>query len=216
MSDKKSIIKEQHDPLSWLLQDEDSTGMEAADKNEILAEKVEIEPTLEAGDNQINEAALNDNLDKIIDSGNVNERSDKNIILAVEPDRENSGAKEIDDEELTMQSTDAEKNNDNQEAAACPETVSVQDDIETLVLDEDMSIIHVGQLKESWLPLVDGFKNIRIDARKVEDIDTAGLQLLLSFVKTIKAKERKIIWQEPSAALLGAVTETALKEVMGI
>ncbi len=85
-----------------------------------------------------------------------------------------------------------------------------------MVLEEDISISQVTLLKEAWLPYLDNGKNLTIDASAVDDIDTAGLQLLLSFVKTVNEAGRSVNWQQPSETLMTAVKETSLKDALGV
>ena len=87
---------------------------------------------------------------------------------------------------------------------------------EKIVLEEDVSIVQAAVLKEAWLPVLDSGKNINIDASAVEDIDTAGLQLLLSLVKTAKETGRSVTWESPSETVINAVKETSLRDALGI
>jgi len=87
---------------------------------------------------------------------------------------------------------------------------------EKIVLEEDVSIVQVAILKEAWLPVLDSGKDIDINASAVEDIDTAGLQLLLSLVKTAKDSGRTVTWESPSEAVINAVKETSLRDALGI
>lgn len=87
---------------------------------------------------------------------------------------------------------------------------------EKIILEEDVSIVQVAVLKEAWLPMLDSGKDIDINASAVEDIDTAGLQLLLSLVKTAKDSGRSVTWESPSEAVINAVKETSLRDALGI
>ncbi len=209
-ADKKSAMDSAHDPLSWLMRDtqDDATGNEEVNKNNqaqiadeesnntISTQKEEEDKFMEdvlstAGDRP--ESVIEDKADMHSNIDSVNEEG--NIAVQTKT-MEETGAVEKEVTEL-IDDTDSS-------------------DEEKLVLDEDISIIRVAQLKENWLPFIDSTKNITIDASQVEDIDTAGLQLLLSFVKTVKASGREIYWDSPSETLSVAVKETALKEVMGL
>ncbi len=232
---KKTVINAQHDPLSWLMQEtedkknnmEDRTPAKTTDSaiSSNVTDAVVIDEITqpEQGANDLTNNVVSDNgvknsIDDPVDNDAVNKFSNQNISSTGKSTGENIKTEELENEELIMQSIDAEKSNDSQidKITSCPDDTPISDDMEILVLDEDVSIIHVAQLKENWLPYVDSLKNITIDAEKVEDIDTAGLQLLLSFVKAVKEKGRKVSWQAPSETLVAAVTETALKEVIGL
>ncbi len=232
---KKTVINEQHDPLSWLMQGaedkknntEDMAPAKTVDStiSSNVTDAIVIEEITrfeqEASDltnNIVLDDGVENSIDDPVDNDVVNKCSDQNISSMSESTGKNIKTEESENEELIMQSINVEKNNDSQvdEIMPCSDDTTISDDMEILVLDEDISIIHVAKLKENWLPYVDSLKNITIDAEKVEDIDTAGLQLLLSFVKTIKEKGRKVSWQAPSETLVTAVTETALKDVIGL
>ncbi len=87
---------------------------------------------------------------------------------------------------------------------------------ETVVLDEDMSIVQVARFRQTLLSSIDSGKDIVIDAEKVEEIDAAGLQLLLAFVKAVKNAGRSVQWQSPSAEMLSAIDELAMAESLDL
>lgn len=71
----------------------------------------------------------------------------------------------------------------------------------TIMLDPVITLAEVNDLKASLLGYINA-GHIRIDAGKVEHIDTGGLQLLLAFLKTAQKRGIKISWQERSGALM--------------
>lgn len=86
-----------------------------------------------------------------------------------------------------------------------------------ITLDPVITLTEVSQLKDSLLGHI-GASEIHIDVSKVEHIDTAGMQLLLSFSKAIQKKGGKLSWTGWSAAysgtaeLLGLTSEVGVKE----
>jgi len=197
-TNKKTAMDDSHDPLSWLLQDTPAAGADSEEVNENNREH-------DAGEE----------VDNTVSMQKDEEIEFMDDVLATASNSQESVI-ENKKEDIAMQAEATEDTD-----AVGKEVDEVIEDTnsgneEKLVLDEDISIIRVAQLKENWLPFIDSTKNITIDASQVEDVDTAGLQLLLSFVKTVKATGREIYWDSPSETLSVAVKETALKEVMGL
>ena len=71
----------------------------------------------------------------------------------------------------------------------------------TIVLDNTVVISNISQIRDKLLGFTDGYEKIVIDMDNVEMIDTAGLQLLTSFIMSMKQKSVDISWQGESAAL---------------
>ncbi len=210
MSKNKPAMNNDHDPLSWLLQDEAEVEEEkaAAASDEDAAETVtEPEP--------VDDVAAT--------PGSDNEGVEAKASEPTDGGSEESGLTDMETESTATQKAVPEVTGDDSVEEKVETAVTepagdeaAQGEVEQIVLQEDVSIIHVAALKESWLPCVDSGKDVCIDAAAVEDIDTAGLQLLLSFVKTVNASGRSVSWKNPSETMVKAVTETALKDVMGI
>ncbi len=185
-SKKNIAIKQDHDPLAWLTQDIDGED-KAEESINAKFKNIQNEKNTE---NYINSSA-------VLAEEEIQKKEKQSADIS--EINEYSGEKE----EAIMADTSIDE-------------VTEDKGSEHLVLGDDISIIHVAELKQDWLALIDSNKNITIEAQQVEDIDTAGLQLLLSFVKTVKLAGREIHWTAPSDTLMQAVTETALKDVMGI
>ncbi len=214
MSKKKSAINNDHDPLSWLLQGESNDETAGVD------EGAEAEPVQEvcggAGQelNSIKETESEAEVETTEDhQQRDNEEQKESQAMCAGEDNGDQAAEQPIVEHAITEAIDTLPNAEGGEEMKTDEPAQ---DCEQIVLQEDVSIIHVAMLKESWLPCIDSSKNINIDASAVEDIDTAGLQLLLSFVKTVNGSGRTVSWENPSETMIKAVTETALKDVMGI
>jgi len=184
-SKEKTAIKQDHDPLAWLTQDIDGED-KAEESINAKFKNIQNEKNTE---NYINSSA-------VLAEEEIQKKEKQSADIS--ETNEYSGEKE----EAIMADTSIDE-------------VTEDKGSEHLVLGDDISIIHVAELKQDWLALIDSNKNITIDAQQVEDIDTAGLQLLLSFVKTVRSSGRQVHWSMPSETLIRAVTETALKDVMG-
>lgn len=70
----------------------------------------------------------------------------------------------------------------------------------TLAANQDMAVINNlhGRLKKC----ADRQVNVNLLAEKVESIDAATLQLLLSFVRQIRSNGNSVNWQLPSQTML--------------
>lgn len=232
MSKKKSTIMDD-DPLAWLKNEstvEDSeVEVQALDAVveqtpvESIATEVPIESKQEsnkksdskAEESHSDEASAEQNLvkEKTIDAD-----SNEEVMLVsaaidseteAETESQNAGNENL---QVSVIEKDAQQLSENNEEDVAMATSNS----EKIVLEEDVSIVQVAILKEAWLPVLDSGKDITIDASAVEDIDTAGLQLLLSLVKTAKDSGRSVTWDGPSEAVINAVKETSLRDALGI
>ena len=61
-----------------------------------------------------------------------------------------------------------------------------------LQLEGDMTIYNAEKFKENLLEFVEDFKEFEVDMSAVNEIDTAGIQLLLQFKKKAQEEERTI------------------------
>jgi len=217
VSKKKSTIIDD-DPLAWLKDDADVTNSEletqaldaAVDK-----EVVEIINVEESGESNVQENKQ-DSINQVsvkematyADSNG--EAAQTSVEIEIETQSPGSAAEKTQATDVIEEGeTQLSENNEEDVAMATSNS-------EKIVLEEDVSIVQVAVLKEAWLPVLDSGKDINIDASAVEDIDTAGLQLLLSLVKTAKDSGRSVTWQEPSEAVINAVKETSLRDALGI
>lgn len=211
-ADKKSAMDNAHDPLSWLMQDtpDGGTGSEEVNKKPQKQEQIADEESNNT--TSIQKEEENKFMEEVLSTAGDSSES----VIEDKADM-HSNVDDIDEgENIAMQTETMEETGAVEKGVTEVIDDANSSDEEKLVLDEDISIIRVAQLKENWLPFIDSTKNITIDASQVEDIDTAGLQLLLSFVKTVKSTGREVYWDSPSETLSVAVKETALKEVMGL
>jgi anti-sigma B factor antagonist len=61
-----------------------------------------------------------------------------------------------------------------------------------LQIEGDMTIYNAAELGENMLEFIEGFKEFEVDMSTVNEIDTAGIQLLLQLKKKAQAEERTI------------------------
>jgi ABC-type transporter Mla MlaB component len=106
-----------------------------------------------------------------------------------------------------------------------PEEIVVDKEQEEEVMSEQtifelppyFGIAQVAVTKESMQAfLQNSTEEIEIEAEDVESIDTAALQLLLSFIKEAKLKNKSIKWKSMSDKLEGSIELLAIKEDLAI
>lgn len=69
---------------------------------------------------------------------------------------------------------------------------------DSIILDEQSKIAKAKSLKDKLSELLNNKNNIKIDASKVEKIDTSVLQLLTAFSLQAQRQSIEIAWQQPS------------------
>lgn len=80
-----------------------------------------------------------------------------------------------------------------------------------------MTIAEISDLKPEWIALVDDASDLSINGGDVQRADCAGMQLLLTVVKAIRAKDGLVTWSEAAdpvnnvAAILGMTSLLGLK-----
>ncbi len=81
-----------------------------------------------------------------------------------------------------------------------------------LMLPADLRIQHVSELKAAWLASED-IKEI--NGNDVEEVDTAGLQLLLAFVNERAVNGVLVSWTGISDKMAAAIEQLGMNEVFG-
>ncbi len=80
----------------------------------------------------------------------------------------------------------------------------------TLNLGNALDIVHVGTLKPRLLSALEKKPHVVLIADKVERTDTAGVQLIYSFMQYAENKDVVISWQKPSVNLLNTVAKLGM------
>lgn len=75
----------------------------------------------------------------------------------------------------------------------------------TIGLSSNCTVKDAGNLKRELLQLLDEPRSVAIDARSVERIDTAVVQLLCAFVRDRADRNLGVTWTCPTQPLLDAV-----------
>lgn len=80
-----------------------------------------------------------------------------------------------------------------------------------LTLPAHLDSAHAGELKQTLDAVLAAKPPLILDAAAVEQVDAAGLQLLLAFQRT-----RPAVWRDPTPALCDAARLAGLSAVLGL
>ena len=79
---------------------------------------------------------------------------------------------------------------------------------------EDIDIVNVGSLYQRLQKSLQKSSTIEIKADKVKKADTAGLQLFATLAQEVASKGGKLIWKNPSEALLSTTQQLGLTAIL--
>jgi anti-anti-sigma regulatory factor len=82
-------------------------------------------------------------------------------------------------------------------------------------LPPDLSIAHVGELQSNLLTILQQTESApppAFDASAVDHADSAGVQLLVAFDKSLKARERRLVLHQPSQTLISVCASLGLSD----
>ena len=88
-------------------------------------------------------------------------------------------------------------------AAPPAPAVTVIESNDPIVLDAVITIAEATALKDQLLPYINRKGEVRVDGTRVASVDTAALQVLLAFVRTLQNHGAVVRWTGVSEALLG-------------
>lgn len=77
-----------------------------------------------------------------------------------------------------------------------------------LDLPPDLTVPEVSRIKKEWEMLVAESEHIVVDASNVEQIDTAGMQLLLAYIRECQPSGGKVSFEPPPSETFLAVATT--------
>lgn len=85
-------------------------------------------------------------------------------------------------------------------------------------LPEQLTIVNVNSLCDALHELISkqNYDKLVIKADQVQRADTAGLQLMLSFVFAAREQHIDLIWSKPSKKLQEAAAILGLQQALGI
>lgn len=85
----------------------------------------------------------------------------------------------------------------------------IQESQQTLLdLPADLTVPEVSRVKKEWQMLIAESDHIVIDASNVEQIDTAGMQLLLAYIKECQPSGGQVTFEPPPSEIFLAVANT--------
>ena len=85
-----------------------------------------------------------------------------------------------------------------------------------IVLGESLGFDGIARLHTRLLSCAAKKTNVNINAARVEHIDTASLQALVSFVSMVGINGNSVKWVSPSAALIGAARLAGVNEQLDL
>jgi len=97
-----------------------------------------------------------------------------------------------------------------------PDAPAGHEDSEPIVLNAIITIAEAAALKDQLLAHINRKGEVTIDGAHVESVDTAGLQVLLAFVRTLQGHGAVIRWTGISSALLNTARLLGLEQQIGL
>lgn len=88
----------------------------------------------------------------------------------------------------------------------------------TIDLPENMTIAKVHALHDEYEELLNGenIEEICLNADKVEKVDTAGMQLILSVVRAGAERQTKVEWKSPSNSFMDTANILGLTQALAL
>lgn len=86
----------------------------------------------------------------------------------------------------------------------------------TVDLPERLTIMTAESLHELLEPHLQSQKDLVLNAENVERVDTAGLQVLLSFCQTLKGQNIGVTWSSPTEALSDGAVQLGIADILAI
>ena len=87
-------------------------------------------------------------------------------------------------------------------------------EIAVMNLGVNLTIAQASDLHEKFLKIFHDPHEVIFDASEVERADTAGMQCLYAFKKSVEAENVKIEWEDPSDALINAARLLGMVEYL--
>ncbi len=85
-----------------------------------------------------------------------------------------------------------------------------------LTLAGSLTVRDTGTMKAEFLSVLEDSHDVVIDVSEVREVDTAGAQLLLSFVRAMQGQHLQVSWQGESSALTGVTTMLGMQVPLGM
>lgn len=85
-----------------------------------------------------------------------------------------------------------------------------------IALNAVLDVRQVRRMHETLMPLVNDSAPLRIDGSQVTRVDTAALQLLAVFCRSVRAQDRPLVWESTSDEIRRAATLLNLEQELGL
>lgn len=85
-----------------------------------------------------------------------------------------------------------------------------------VTLPDNLTIATAENLYNDLSQYAQGGKDVEFEAKGVQRVDTAGLQILYVFMKTLAEHETKVIWKSTSDCLLQTSEQLGLTEALAL
>jgi len=86
----------------------------------------------------------------------------------------------------------------------------------TVALSAECTVSEAASLKERLAPLLEESQPVTLDVNAVQRVDTAGLQVIMAFVRERAGRGRTVEWQGAAPALTGAAQLLGLTSLLGL
>ena len=83
-------------------------------------------------------------------------------------------------------------------------TAKIQENTNEIHCEESMDISGAASLQARLSNALESASSVTLHADKVERSDTAALQVLVAFIRALRARGISISWKEPSVSLRGS------------
>lgn len=81
----------------------------------------------------------------------------------------------------------------------------------SIVLDNKLDIFNLSSIESNLEPLLNE-SAVHIDLSKIERCDYIGIQLLISFIKTMYKNDRSVFIDNPSSVFKGSISTLGLDD----
>jgi len=85
-----------------------------------------------------------------------------------------------------------------------------------LLLEGDLGIAQVETLHKTWLAMLESASEIKMDAGGLNQVDTAGTQLIYAVIQDAKSRKLDVSWKSASQALRKSSEQLGLSDLMAL
>jgi anti-anti-sigma regulatory factor len=129
--------------------------------------------------------------------------------------RKKTSSRGLGDDPLKWIKDEAAPANTPQPALSAPAVATIESS-EPIVLDAVITIAEAATLKDQLLPHINRKGEVSVDGSHVESVDTAALQVLLAFVRTVQGHGAVVRWTGVSEPLLGTAQLLGVASHIGL